>query len=318
MRSFQKLCFKRVRHVKSFTQYTRSGVKFKDETPEIFDKQQLLGKGGQKIQLTEEVLSDMHLQDADENDRLGAIYFYQFQLCPYSGKVKALMDYHCLNYHMIEVNPYTKDEIKWSSYQMVPILRLASSGMGKSFTESAVIIEALLERLTTMGKINEADSSLYSSPAQEKWHEWVDHQLIPRLFPNMFATLKDARATCAYLKNKKTSYMGSLEARYLSWTTARRLYTLHHEIAEINGIKNPREELVETISEWTDELRGKKTRLHGGRNPDLADLVVFGALRTCEESQTMKDLLANETLRHWYAEMSEIVGECNAMSHTMW
>ncbi|KAI7749583.1 hypothetical protein M8C21_021885, partial [Ambrosia artemisiifolia] len=50
------------------------------------------------------------------------IVLYQYESCPFCNKVKAFLDYYDVPYKVVEVNPLSKKEIKWSDYKKVPIL----------------------------------------------------------------------------------------------------------------------------------------------------------------------------------------------------
>lgn len=56
------------------------------------------------------------------------ITIYQYHICPFCNRVKALLDYSGTHYHTVEVNPLTKNEIKQfkKQYQKVPIVTIAS------------------------------------------------------------------------------------------------------------------------------------------------------------------------------------------------
>jgi microsomal prostaglandin-E synthase 2 len=41
------------------------------------------------------------------------ILLYQYAICPFCNKTKALLEYAGVDYRAIEVNPLTKSEIKW-------------------------------------------------------------------------------------------------------------------------------------------------------------------------------------------------------------
>lgn len=48
---------------------------------------------------------------------------YQYQTCPYCCKVRALLDYYGFSYEVVEVNPVTRSQIKFSKqYRKVPIV----------------------------------------------------------------------------------------------------------------------------------------------------------------------------------------------------
>lgn len=49
-----------------------------------------------------------------------AIQLYQYAICPFCNRVKALLDYSGLPYKTVEVNPLTKAEIKWYVRNTMP------------------------------------------------------------------------------------------------------------------------------------------------------------------------------------------------------
>jgi len=42
-----------------------------------------------------------------------SIKLYQYAICPFCSKVKALLNYAGTDHELVEVNPLTKAEIKW-------------------------------------------------------------------------------------------------------------------------------------------------------------------------------------------------------------
>ena len=57
---------------------------------------------------------------------VGSVQLFQYEICPFCNKVKALLDLQRLPYETTEVNPLTKGETKaWSGgYRKVPIALL--------------------------------------------------------------------------------------------------------------------------------------------------------------------------------------------------
>mmetsp|Transcript_38843 Transcript_38843/g.126005 ORF Transcript_38843/g.126005 Transcript_38843/m.126005 type:complete len:222 (-) Transcript_38843:429-1094(-) len=81
---------------------------------------------------------------------LGHIRLYQYQICPFCNKIKALLDLHGLEYETVDVNPLTKKEIKpWSEYRKVPIAVLTplAGGEPEQINDSPVIAERLLDAI---------------------------------------------------------------------------------------------------------------------------------------------------------------------------
>lgn len=71
-------------------------------------------------------------RSAYEVGRLGRLFIYQHHCCPFSGKVKAVLDYYKIPYSLIEVGPVTKTQLpnrkKFLHDRTVPILLAAKTG----------------------------------------------------------------------------------------------------------------------------------------------------------------------------------------------
>ena len=51
-----------------------------------------------------------------------SVTLYQYQNCPFCGKVRAFLDYYGIDYTIVEVSPIWKREISFSSYKKVPFV----------------------------------------------------------------------------------------------------------------------------------------------------------------------------------------------------
>jgi hypothetical protein len=56
------------------------------------------------------------------NRKLPLFWTIGFRLTYFFAFVSAFLDYHDIPYKVVEVNPLSKKEIKWSEYKKVPIL----------------------------------------------------------------------------------------------------------------------------------------------------------------------------------------------------
>lgn len=52
----------------------------------------------------------------------------------------------------------------------------------------------------------------------------------------------------------------------------------------------------------------------GGATPDLADISVFGVLRSIEGYDVFADVMANTHVRDWYARMVQAVGAASQIA----
>ena len=127
---------------------------------------------------------------------LGSVRLYQYEICPFCNKVKALLDLYKVPYDTVDVNPLTKGEIKpWSGgYKKVPIA-LLGGGEGtepEQVNDSPVIAAALLERMSAGGAISKSELERFRSPKALEWAAWSDSKLAVLLFPNITRNFGEA------------------------------------------------------------------------------------------------------------------------------
>ncbi|XAR64211.1 Prostaglandin-E synthase [Bertholletia excelsa] len=100
------------------------------------------------------------------------VVLYQYEACPFCNKVKAFLDYYDIPYKVVEVNPISKKEIKWSDYKKVPILMVD----GENMVDSSDIIDKMFKRLHPEIPVDSGDE-------ETKWRRWVDEHLVHVLSP---------------------------------------------------------------------------------------------------------------------------------------
>ncbi|GLC33355.1 hypothetical protein PLESTB_000342200 [Pleodorina starrii] len=88
-----------------------------------------------------EVVADPYARPVEARPLPSNITLYQYEVCPYCCKVRAFLDYYKLPYTVIEVNPLTKGELKWSTYKKVPVVQLDEEIVADS--------SAIMSRLAT-------------------------------------------------------------------------------------------------------------------------------------------------------------------------
>ncbi|PPD98945.1 hypothetical protein GOBAR_DD04031 [Gossypium barbadense] len=98
------------------------------------------------------------------------VVLYQYEACPFCNKVKAFLDYYDIPYKVVEVNPISKKEIKWSDYKKVPILMVD----GQQLVDSSAIIDQLSEKILP-GK---AIISVADEDEETKWRRYEPNQTL--------------------------------------------------------------------------------------------------------------------------------------------
>ncbi|OIT38829.1 PREDICTED: prostaglandin E synthase 2 [Nicotiana attenuata] len=240
--------------------------------------------------LTEEV----HAKEAVPPElRPKDIVLYQYEACPFCNKVKAFLDYYDIPYKIIEVNPISKKEIKWSDYQKVPIVIVD----GETLLDSSEIIDKLFEKVRSVDSTSDADE-------ESKWRKWVDNHLVHVLAPNIYRTTSEALESFEYITSHGN--FGFTERFTVKYGGAASMYFVSKRLKKKYNITDERAALYEAAETWVDALKGRD--FLGGSKPNLADLAVYGVLRPIRYLKSGRDMVENTRIGDWYSRMESAVG----------
>lgn len=226
------------------------------------------------------------------------VVLFQYEACPFCNKVKAFLDYHGIQYKVVEVNPMNKKEINWSHYKKVPIVTVD----GEQLVDSSDIIDKLVKRIHPDYDLN-ADE-------EKKWREWVDNHLVHVLSPNIYRTVSEALESFDYITTKGNfSLYERLVAKYGG---AAAMYFVSKRLKKKHNITDEREALYGAAEQWVEALKGRK--FLGDLEPNLADLAVFGVLRPIRRLKSGQDMVEHTRIGNWFSEMENAVGQASRMS----
>ncbi|PHU21004.1 hypothetical protein BC332_12155 [Capsicum chinense] len=221
------------------------------------------------------------------------LVLYQYEACPFCNKVKAFLDYYDLPYKVIEVNPISKKELKWSDYKKVPVVVVD----GEQMVNSSDIIDQLYK------KVRSSDST-FDANEESKWRKWVDDHLVHMLSPNIYRSTSEALESFDYITSHGNfSFTERITAKYAG---AAAMYFVSKKLKKKYNITDERAALYEAAETWVDALKGRD--FLGGSNPNLADLAVFGVLRPIRYLKSGKDMVENTRIGDWYSRMESAVG----------
>ncbi|KAL6839804.1 hypothetical protein ACP4OV_030492 [Aristida adscensionis] len=221
------------------------------------------------------------------------VVLYQYQACPFCNKVRAYLDYHDIPYKVVEVNPLSKKEIKWSDYKKVPILTVD----GEQLVDSSDIINILQRRICPDDELTNEEEA--------KWRRWVDEHLVHMLSPNIYRTTSEALESFDYIaKHGNFSFTERFAVKYAG---AAAMYMVAKKLKKKYNITDERAALYDAANTWTEALNGRD--FLGGSKPNLADLAVFGVLRPIRYLRSGKDMVENTKIGEWYQRMEDAVGE---------
>ncbi|XWS14437.1 hypothetical protein CRYUN_Cryun35bG0009400 [Craigia yunnanensis] len=239
---------------------------------------------------------DAHAKELPRSEKFlpNEVVLYQYEACPFCNKVKAVLDYNNIPYKIVEVNPISKKEIKWSDYKKVPILKVD----GEQMVDSSDIIDKLFHRINP-------DSSIPDGDEEKKWREWVDNHLVHVLSPNIYRTTSEALESFDYITTHGNfSLTERLVAKYAG---AVAMYFVSKKLKKKYNITDERAALYEAAETWVDALKGR--HYLGGSKPNLADLAVFGVLKPIRYLKSGKDMVEHTHIGEWYTRMENAVGE---------
>ncbi|PWA97751.1 Glutaredoxin [Artemisia annua] len=226
------------------------------------------------------------------------VVLYQYEACPFCNKVKAYLDYYDIPYKVVEVNPFSKKEIKWSEYKKVPILMVD----GETLVDSSAIIDQMGSKFHPV----KASSVVSNDDDEEKkWRRWVDDHLVHMLSPNIYRNASEALESFDYIANNGN--FSSYEKYTVKYAGAAAMYFVSKKLKKKYNITDERAALYDAAETWVDALDGRE--FLGGSKPNLADLAVFGVLRPIRYLRSGKDMVEHTRIGEWYSRMESAVGE---------
>lgn len=228
-------------------------------------------------------------------------------------QVRAFLDFYGVPYSVVEVNPLTKKEIKdWSGdYKKVPIVTLDNGS--ERLVESSDIIDTLYTRLAeanqkTVGKEKASKERKRNASALEEereWRKWVDERWVHVVTPNLYRTAKEAKQSFDYMT--RHGNFSTSERETARWFGAAFMYGMSkYKLKPKHNISDERQAMYEEADKFVNAL-GTRDFL-GGKEPNLADLSVFGVVRAIQGTDTFTDLMSETGMQPWFVRMQQAVG----------
>jgi len=287
------------------------------------------------VMISRKIISDV--------DKTGLnLRLYQYQTCPYCCKLRAFLDYYGFSYDVVEVNPVTKDQIKFAKgYKKVPILKSASSD--KPLVESSLIISVLKTYLSR--KSNLADTlALYpehvtTDPETKKQvvlhpnkyiimsessnisaaemqnireereiREWVDDWFIHLISPNVYRTWSEALETFRYFDKvgeweRNFNSVGRCLAIYGGTAV---MFLIAKRLKKRHKIDDERKAMADAFKHFLS-TKGPHRKFLGGDEPNLGDLALYGAINSFVGCATFEEMRQETDIGNWFDLVKEAV-----------
>ncbi|XP_076661418.1 prostaglandin E synthase Su(P) [Halictus rubicundus] len=270
---------------------------------------------------------------------------FQYQTCPFCCKVRVFLDYYGLSYDVVEVDPVLRKEISWSSYKKVPILLTETASGYQPLNESSMIISLLASHLKDKSQKVDELMSYYPNIAmhdkddklkyevmnkyylmykdtlpenknfndiieERKWRKWADDILVHTLSPNVYRTLDEAYNTFNWF-----SKVGHWEEYFPAWERfiminvgALAMWLISKRLKKRHSLKEDvRQSFYDDVNKWLRAIKERGGKFMGGDQPNLADLAVYGVLKSIEGCKAFQDALDNTNLNTWFSAMTKEV-----------
>lgn len=239
------------------------------------------------------------------------LILYQYDVCPWCNKVKAVLDYHKVPYRVVEVHPLTKKQLAFSDYKKVPVLVTQN---GEQINDSSEIIKhvlALSKDANTAPPrrwFGKAKAQEHDAEVEGRWVAWADSTLVQVVTTNIYSSFEQAFQTMQYVNrsdafgtfDRALAYIcGGLVMYYVGVFKLPKKYGLE-------GV-DLRQRLYDTVNEFADAVGNKP--FMGGQHPDMSDLAVFGIIRAVQNTDAFYDMLDHSRIKPWWFRMVETVGE---------
>ncbi|KAM3573204.1 hypothetical protein VYU27_004807 [Nannochloropsis oceanica] len=229
------------------------------------------------------------------------ITLYQYKICPFCCKVKAVLDYYKIPYETMDVNPLTKAEIKFSAdYRKVPIARIGDEVV----IDSSIIVGKIMDLLRAAHVAPAKELDAFFAPEATRWAEWADMELAVLLFPNITRTFGESYQAFSYVKD--VPHFSMLDKLTNQWIGATAMWAAQGKIKKKYNITDERAALFAALETWSSEV-GNKPFLSGS-TPNVGDLCVYACIRAIEGLDAHKDLLANTGIGPWYTRVEHAIG----------
>jgi len=268
---------------------------------------------------------------------------YQYQTCPYCCKVRAFLDYYGFSYEVVEVNPVTRSQIKFSKqYRKVPIV-VVQGCEHKQLNDSAFVVSLLRtfiadptkslidligfypyhRQIDAKGKETidcqnkyfvmfqeqlKNDLAIENKREERQWREWVDTHFVHMISPNVYRTMGESLETFRWFSD-----VGDWNRNFPVWERylavycgALAMYLIGKRLKKRHDIHDERASLFHACDTWIKAI-GPDRKFMGGNEPNLADLALYGAINSFVGCRAFEEMRENTKIGDWFDRVHEAV-----------
>lgn len=145
------------------------------------------------------------------------------------------------------------------------------------------------------------------SPEEEAtWRRWVDARFVRTVTVNIYRNAGESWQTFNYITHNGNFSWAERQASRVAGATM--MWAISGSLQKKYGIQGDlRQHLYDDAAEWVAAVGDRP--FAGGASPNMADLAVFGVIRSVVGTDTFRDLMLNTGIAPWYERMFNAVGD---------
>mgnify|MGYP001186297961 FL=1 len=210
--------------------------------------------------------------------------------CPFSWKLRSLLQHIGLDYEEVQVNPLKiKKQLAFSDgWNKVPVWRDTD---GTVLVDSTPMMKELDAKYNSGKLMKSGDDA-----RRDEWLEWVDEHFkratIPILYGGLFSALKTTTRV------SKLEKFGFFSKRIYAWAGFPIMWGIIARSRVKKDGRKPKELWHDLLSEWCEEIG--EVDFFGGNSPNMVDIAAFGYMRSISPFSQFSQLQDHEKGMAWY------------------
>ena len=197
---------------------------------------------------------------------------YMLNTCPFTWKVRALLDHLDLPHERVNVNPLKiKKSVSFAGdWGKTPVWKMSD---GEVVVDSTPIMKRI-DEVYNNGNLWKMEDKV----RRDKWMEWADSKMKDATIPILYGSLGSALSTTRSVA--KQERFGFFTGRIYAWLGFPIMWGIIAKKRTKKTGMEPSDLWHHLLDEWTEEI-GEKS-FFGGDKPHLVDLAVFGYMQSIE------------------------------------
>ena len=219
---------------------------------------------------------------------------YMLNTCPFTWKVRALLDHLNLPHEKVQINPLKiKKSVSFAGdWGKTPVWKMSNG-------------EVVVDSTPIMIRIDEVHNNgkLWASTddtRRDKWMNWADTEIKNATIPILYGSIGSALSTTRSVA--KHERFGLMTGRLYAWAGFPIMWGIIAKKRTKNTGMKPKELWHHLLDEWTKEIGNKP--FFGGDEPHIVDLAVYGYMKSIEMHNKAFRLIQDHSLgMEWFNRM---------------